>query len=62
VSVWRWPLVWAALTMVVIGAIAVRAPQWAELALGIPAMIAAYCAVIWKWGFGPEDRVLFRKT
>jgi len=36
-------------------------PEWAELAFGIPAMLASYCWVIWTRGFGPEDRKLFRK-
>jgi hypothetical protein len=36
-------------------------PEWAELAFGIPAILGVYCLVIWKRGFGPEDRVLFRK-
>jgi hypothetical protein len=36
-------------------------PEWAELALGIPAILAVYCATMWRFGFGPDDRVLFRK-
>lgn len=59
---WRWALVWAAAPAVVIGAIAVRLPEWAELAFGIPAILGAYGWVIWKYGFGPEDRVLFRRN
>ena len=37
-------------------------PEWAELSLGVPAILAIYCWVIWNKGFGPEDRVLFRKS
>jgi len=37
-------------------------PVWAELAIGIPAIILAYGYVIWHKGFGPEDRILFRKN
>ena len=59
---WRWALVWAAAPAVVIGAVAVRLPEWAELAFGIPAILGAYGWVIWRYGFGPEDRVLFRRT
>jgi O-antigen/teichoic acid export membrane protein len=59
---WRWALVWATAPAIVIGAIAVRLPEWAELALGIPAILGAYGWVIWKYGFGPEDRVLFRRN
>jgi len=59
---WRWALVWAAAPAVVIGAIAVRLPEWVELAFGVPAILGAYGWVIWKYGFGPEDRVLFRRN
>ena len=31
------------------------------LALGIPAILGVYLWVIWRWGFGPEDRVLFKR-
>ena len=36
-------------------------PEWAEIGLGIPAILATYCWVIWTWGFGPEDRLLLRR-
>ncbi|MEO6718260.1 MAG: lipopolysaccharide biosynthesis protein [Novosphingobium sp.] len=59
---WRWGLVWAAAPAICLGWLATRfLPQWAELALGIPAMLGAYCWTIWHKGFGPEDRVLFRR-
>jgi O-antigen/teichoic acid export membrane protein len=59
---WRWSLAWAAGAAAVVGWVATRfLPEWAELAFGIPAILAAYCWVIWNKGFGPEDRVLFRK-
>ena len=59
---WRWGLVWAALPAIAVGWLAHRfLPEWAELALGIPAILAVYCATMWRFGFGPEDRVLFRK-
>ena len=58
---WRWALVWAAAPAVLVGWIATQLPEWAELALGIPAILLVYGIVIWRKGFGPEDRVLFRK-
>jgi len=61
VNNWRWPLVWAVAAAVLVGQVAIRLPEWAELVVGIPAILAAYGWVIWKWGFGPEDRVLFRR-
>jgi hypothetical protein len=57
----RWALVYAAAPAVVVGFLATKLPEWAELAVGIPAILAAYGWVIWRRGFGPEDRVLFRK-
>lgn len=60
---WRWPLVWAAAPAVLVGwLVTTYLPEWAELALGIPAILGVYGWVIWHRGFGPEDRVLFRKN
>jgi O-antigen/teichoic acid export membrane protein len=63
ISTWRWSLIWAVGAAVVIGWAATRfLPEWAELAFGVPATLAVYCWVIWNKGFGPEDRVLFRRS
>lgn len=63
VNPFRWPLVWAVAPAVLIGWAATRfLPEWAELALGLPAILFTYGFVIWHKGFGPEDRVLFRKN
>jgi O-antigen/teichoic acid export membrane protein len=62
VSVWRWPLLFAAAAAVAVGEAAILLPEWAELAFGIAAMLLAYGAVIWRWGFTEADRILFRKT
>jgi O-antigen/teichoic acid export membrane protein len=59
---WRWALVWAAAPAIIVGWLVVRLPEWAELAFGIPAILAAYGFVIWRYGFGPEDRMLFRRN
>ncbi|MDL2353386.1 MAG: oligosaccharide flippase family protein [Pseudomonadota bacterium] len=60
---WRWPLVWAAAPAVVVGWATQRLlPHWASLVFGIPAILLAYGFVIWHKGFGPEDRVLFRRN
>ncbi|MEZ5709988.1 MAG: oligosaccharide flippase family protein [Blastomonas sp.] len=58
---WRWALVWAAGFATVIGYAATFLPEWAELAFGLPAILASYGWVIWRRGFGEDDRELFRK-
>ncbi|MXO87988.1 oligosaccharide flippase family protein [Altererythrobacter aestuarii] len=58
---WRWPLVWATAAAVAVGQVVIMLPEWAELAFGIPAILGVYGWIIWTRGFGPEDRVLFRR-
>ncbi|WP_225204484.1 lipopolysaccharide biosynthesis protein [Novosphingobium huizhouense] len=57
----RWPLVWAAAPAALVGFAVKLLPEWLELSLGIPAILGVYGFVIWRFGFGPEDRLLFRK-
>jgi O-antigen/teichoic acid export membrane protein len=60
---WRWALVWAVAPAVLVGWAATQfLPEWAELALGIPAILAVYFGVLWRRAFGPEDRLLFQKS
>ncbi len=59
---WRWALVIAAAPAIIVGWLAVRLPEWAELSVGVPAILLTYGWVIWRYGFGPEDRVLFRRN
>ncbi|MBD3730482.1 MAG: oligosaccharide flippase family protein [Sphingomonadales bacterium] len=62
VNNWRWALVWAAAPATLVGYLSTLLPEWAELLFGIPAILLTYGWVIWHRGFGPEDRVLFRKN
>ena len=62
INPYRWPLVWAVAPAVLVGWLATLLPEWAELAFGVPAILATYAFVIWKRGFGPEDRKLFAKN
>jgi O-antigen/teichoic acid export membrane protein len=59
---WRWSLIWAAAAAVVVGYVltALPLPQLVELAIAIPAILAAFGLVIWLKGFTHDDRVLFR--
>ena len=61
VSNWRWGLAWAVIPAVALGIATTWLPEWAELSLGIPAILGIYCYMLWVRSFGPEDRVLFRK-
>ena len=64
VIVWRWTLVLAVAAAALLGFLIVSLParfEWVELTIGIPAILGLYGWIIWSWGFGPEDRVLFRK-
>ena len=60
VSGWRWPLIWAAAAAMIVGQLVILLPEWAELVVGIPAILMAFGAVLWVKGFGPEDRELFK--
>ncbi len=62
VNNWRWALVYAIAPAVLVGWLATQLPEWAELLFGIPAILITYGWVIWRRGFGPEDRILFRKN
>ncbi|WP_420910661.1 lipopolysaccharide biosynthesis protein [Qipengyuania spongiae] len=60
VNNWRWAVIWAAAPAILVGFFVTRLPEWIELAFGIPLILATYGWVIWRRGFGPEDRILFR--
>ena len=61
VSGWRWSIAWAAAAGVAVGAPArLLLPPLLQLIVGVPAILAAFGAVLWTKGFGPEDRELFR--
>jgi hypothetical protein len=61
VSGWRWDLAWATAAGAIAG-VGVRylLPQPLQLIIGVPAIMAAFGAVLWTKGFGPEDRELFK--
>lgn len=64
IDVWRWALLIAVAAAALLGTAIVSVParlEWVELAIGVPAILGLYGWIIWRWGFGPEDRVLFRK-
>lgn len=62
INTWRWALLHATGAAILIGYLATLLPEWAELIFGIPAILAIYGWVIWTRGFGPDDRVLFKRN
>jgi len=60
VSGWRWSLILAAAAATAVGYLATRLPEWAELLLGIPAILLTFGFVVWRIGFTNEDRALLR--
>lgn len=65
ISIWRPMLIAAASVAVIVGSLIVALPrelEWVELVIGIPAILGAYGLVIWRFGFGPEDRSLFKRS
>jgi O-antigen/teichoic acid export membrane protein len=62
VNGWRWSLVLAAAAASLVGYLAIQLPEWAELSIGIPAILLSYGWIMWRWGFGEADRKLFRKA
>ncbi len=62
INIWRWALLPAIAVAILIGVGATYLPEWMELALGIPAILGIYCYIIWNHAFGPDDRLLFKKT
>jgi O-antigen/teichoic acid export membrane protein len=61
IRIWRWSLMPAVAAATLIGIGATWLPEWMELALGIPAILGVYLFIIWRYAFGPEDRVLFKR-
>ena len=64
IRVLRWALLAAVAAGALLGMAFVSLParfEWVELMVGVPAILGLYGWIIWRWGFGAEDRVLFRK-
>lgn len=64
IATWRPALLGAILFAGGVGALFLTLPQaleWAQIVIGVPVILLAYGAVIWRFGFGPEDRALFAR-
>lgn len=61
ISALRWGMLAAMVAAAAVGVLISKFPEWLQLTIGIPLMLAAYFAVLLKLAFGPEDKALFRK-
>jgi O-antigen/teichoic acid export membrane protein len=52
----------AALGAATVGLLVRALPEFWQIAVGIPAIIAVFGAIMWRWGLRPDDRVLFRRA
>lgn len=64
IAIWRPALFFAVLAATGAGLLVIAMPprlEWAELVFGVPAILGLYAVIIWRFGFGPEDRALFAR-
>ena len=61
VSGWRIALVLAAVPAFGVGFGVQHLPEWAQLSAGLVAILGTFGALVWWLGFGPADRLLFRR-
>jgi O-antigen/teichoic acid export membrane protein len=60
---WRPSLALAVVPALAAGWLVTRLlPHWLQLIVGVPFILLTYGTIIWVWGFGPDDRVLFRRN
>jgi O-antigen/teichoic acid export membrane protein len=52
----------AAAGAVAVGLVVRALPEAWQIVAGIPIIILVFGAIMWRWGFRPDDRVLFRRT
>ena len=60
-KIWRWSIAPAIAAATLVGIGFTWLPEWVELAVGIPAILGIYLALVWRYAFGAEDRVLFKR-
>lgn len=60
VAFWRWSLLAAAAITFGFGYAARALPELPQMLVVIPGSLLLFAGVIWRFGFGPEDKALFR--
>ncbi len=61
VGFWRWSLLAAGAACFAFGYAARALPELPEMLVTIPGTLLLFGVLIWRWGFGPEDRALFSR-
>ena len=59
VGFWRWSLLGAGAVAFAFGYAARALPEVAEMLVVIPGVLLLFGFIMWRWGFGPDDRALF---
>lgn len=62
VLAWRWSLLGAAVPAIGIGMLSTWLPEWGMLGFGIPVILLVFGSILWRFGFKPADRILFRRA
>jgi O-antigen/teichoic acid export membrane protein len=61
VTIWRWSLLAAGAVAFGFGYAARLLPELPEMLVAIPGVLIVFGAIIWRFGFGREDRALFAR-
>ncbi len=62
VSGWRWIMIIAAIPAFITGLLFIGLPEWFQLAFGQFIVLGIFCAIIWRFGFKGDDRLLFARS
>jgi O-antigen/teichoic acid export membrane protein len=62
IGFWRWSLLVAGAAAFLLGAAARGLPELPQLLVTIPGVLLLFGAIVWRIGFGPDDRQLFRNA
>lgn len=61
VGLWRWSLLGAGGAAFAVGYAARGLPELWQMLVTIPGVLLVFAALIWRFGYGPEDRVLLSR-
>lgn len=61
VGLWRWSLLGAGAAVFALGTAARALPELWQMLVTIPGVLLLFAAIMWRFGYGPADRALFRR-